>query len=273
MDVTPQGYYKWQRNKGKPYKHEALLAQILEILAEDEENSNYGKMRIYLALKNNKGYSGSYSTVFRICRAKNIKVEVKRKSNGITKTDRDAQKSENLIKQDFSAETPNTKWLGDITEIPTADGKLYLSAVLDCFDGAIVGMAMADNMRAELCSDAFVNACTRYGARNMIFHSDRGSQYTSGLYRESLAKYGAVQSMSGTGRCYDNARMESFFATLKKDKLYKIRTEQLPMTVVKSIIFRYIEGYYNHRRIYTTNGGYQPLVWRKMYYSAIPITA
>jgi len=91
-----------------------------------------------------------------------------------------------------------------------------LAAVLDCFDGSIVGFKMANHMRAELCVEVFTVGVKKYQAYGMLFHSDRGSQYTSRAYRETLAKYGAIQSMSGTGKCYDNARMESFFATLKK---------------------------------------------------------
>ena len=99
----------------------------------------------------------------------------------------------------------------------------------------------------------------------MLLHSDRGSQFTSAAFRACLAKYGAVQSMSGTGRCYDNARMESFFATLKKEKLYRINTRILPMEQVKSIIFRDIIVYYNSQRIYTANpGGWPPVTFRKM---------
>ena len=98
----------------------------------------------------------------------------------------------------------------------------------------------------------------------MTLHSDRGSQFTSAAFRTALAQYGAVQSMSGTGRCYDNARMESFFATLKKEKLYRIRTERMPMTQVKSIVFRYSMTYYNRQRIYTANpGGLPPAMFRQ----------
>jgi transposase InsO family protein len=98
----------------------------------------------------------------------------------------------------------------------------------------------------------------------MTLHSDRGSQLTSSSFREVLVQYRVVQSMSGTGRCYDNARMESFFATLKKEKLYRIRTEQMPMTQVKSIVFRYIMTYYNRWRIYTANpGGLPPAMYRQ----------
>ena len=96
----------------------------------------------------------------------------------------------------------------------------------------------------------------------MILHSDRGSQFTSSAFRMVLAQNDAVQSMSGTGRCYDNARMEIFFATLKKEKLYRIRTERMPMTQVKSIVFRYIMTYYNRQRIYTANpGGLPPVMY------------
>jgi len=267
LGVTRQGYNKWRKGQERPYKHETLLALIREILAEDAENNdNYGVYRIYLALRNNKGYKGSYSTICRVCRENGITLPKKRNPNSLTETDKEAQKSENLIKQDFTAEKPNEKWLSDITEVPCADGKLYVSPVFDCFDGAIVGLAMDDNMRKELCIEAFEQACRRQKAYGMIFHSDRGSQYTSGDFRTSLARYGATQSMSGTGRCYDNARMESFFATLKKEKLYRIKTEAMPMETVKGIIWRYIESYYNRRGIYTANDGYPPLVRRDMYY-------
>jgi transposase InsO family protein len=241
---------------------------ILKVLAEDTENkANYGARRVYLRLTQPEyGYCGSYSTVYRVMKANGLLQKKKHKPNGLTKENYTAQKSENLLNQDFSASEPNSKWLSDITEIPTADGKLYLAPVLDCFDGLIVGLAMADNMRKELCIEAFEQACRRHNAYEMIFHSDRGSQFTSYKFREALAARGAIQSMSGTGRCYDNARMESFFATLKKEKLYKIRTELLPMATVKSIIFRWVFTYYNRKRVYTANdGGYPPEIKRQMY--------
>ena len=92
----------------------------------------------------------------------------------------------------------------------------------------------------SICIQAFVNACQARSVSGIIFHSDRGSQFTSCAFRESLARYGAIQSMNGMGRCYDNARMESFFATLKKEKLYRLRTERYPMAYMKTVIFRYV---------------------------------
>jgi len=187
-----------------------------------------------------------------------------RRPQGLTKADAAAQKAENLIRRNFTAAAPNQKWLTDITQVPCADGKLYIAAVLDCYNGEIVGLSMDDNMKKELCIRAFESACGIHDAHGMILHSDRGSQFTSTDFRETLARYGAVQSMSGTGRCYDNARMESFFATLKKEKLYQIQTGKIPMAQVRSIVFRYIMTYYNRERIYTANpGGLAPAMYRQ----------
>lgn len=253
----------------KTTRDEILLGHIKEIREDRPENENYGVERIHIALKQVYGYTKSKRSVYRIMSKYGLLIKVKRKPNGITEADSEAQKSENLIKQDFTADAPNKKWLTDITEVPCIDGKLYVSPVFDCYSGEIVGLTMADNKRKELCAEAFEDACRNRNAYGMIFHSDRGSQYTSGKFRESLAKYGAIQSMSGTGRCYDNARMESFFATVKKEKLYKIKTEKLPMSTVKTIIFRYIMIYYNRYRIYTSNpDGLPPAVYRERYEKA-----
>lgn len=266
LGVSESGYYKHQRHADRPYRHSHLLAQIKQCITEDPENANYGVQRITLWLKQRVGYTGSERTIRRVCKENGLMIRPKRKPNGITKADRKAEKSENLIKQDFTAEMPNKKWLTDITEIPCKDGKIYLAPVLDCYDGCIIGYKIKDSMHAELCVEAFELACRRTGARGMILHSDRGSQYTSRVFRASLLKHDAIQSMSGTGRCYDNARMESFFATLKKEKLYRIQTSALSKAEVSSIVVRYI-AYYNLRRIYTTNHGWPPSVWRQMYYS------
>jgi transposase InsO family protein len=263
LNISETGYYKWLKRQSQPYKYDKLLAKIRQIRAD---NPDYGAYRIYLDLKLYHNYKGSYYLILKLCRMHHLMLKKKYRPKGITQADPVAQASENLIKQDFSASSPNQKWLGDITEIPTADGKLYVAAILDCFDGSIVGLKMANHMRAELCADAFSWAAKKYQAFGMIFHSDRGSQYTSRTYREVLTAYGAVQSMSNTGKCYDNARMESFFATLKKERIYKFKTENMSMETVKSMVFRFIEIYYNRKRIYTTNGGFPPLVKRSHYF-------
>ena len=193
----------------KPGRGKLLLAKIKEIIGQYPDNDNYEAQRVLLALRQ-QGEAVSYSTVYRVMKRNGLLHKRKHHPNGVTREDLEAQKSENLIQQDFTAEEPNKKWVGDITEVQCSDGKLYTAAVLDCFGGEVVGLAMDDNMRKELCIRAFENACKSRGARGMIFHSDRGSQYTSCVYRKCLAKYDAIQSMSSIGRCYDNARMESF---------------------------------------------------------------
>jgi putative transposase len=263
LKVSESGYYRSLGRSNKPKQDELLLVKIKEIIGQYPDNDNYGVQRIFLALRQ-RGEDVSYSTVYRVMKRNGLQHKRKHHPNGITREDVEAQKSENLIRQDFTAEEPSRKWIGDITEVKCSDGKLYAAAILDCFDGEAVGLAMDDNMRKELCIQAFENACKRQNARNMIFHSDRGSQYTSTAYRECLAKYGAVQSMSSTGRCYDNARMESFWATLKKEKLYRLHTERYPMAYVKTVIFRYVMIYYNRQRIHTSNpGGWPPAIYRQ----------
>lgn len=176
LKVSESGYYKHERSRHRPGRHAELLAQIYELLQEDEENANYGVRRIFDYLRLNKDYSGSYSKVRRICKDNNLIIKRKRWPHGITRADAAAQKAENLIKQDFTSAVPNAKWLTDITEVPCSDGKLYLAPVLDCFDGMIVGFKMDTNMRADLCVEAFKRACRAENARGMILHSDRGSQ-------------------------------------------------------------------------------------------------
>ena len=265
LEVSESGYYKHLRRPDRPHRHDLLLAQIKECITAEPENTCYGVERIFLWLQINRDYKGSKSTIYRICKANNLMIKPKRHPNGITRADAAAQKAENLIQQDFFANAPNEKWLTDITEIPCKDAKLYLSPVLDCFDGQIVSYTMDTNMKAELCVEAFELACRKSRARGMLLHSDRGSQYTSLAFRQALSKRGAIQSMSGVGRCYDNARMESFFATLKKEKLYRMDTKAMTTEEVKTVIARYI-AYYNLRRIYTPNGGWPPAVCRQRFY-------
>ena len=114
LKVSESGYYKHVKSSSRPYRHADLLAQIYELLREDEENSNYGVRRIYDYLRLNKGYEGSYSTVWRVCRGNSLMIRCRRRQKGLTRADAAAQKAENLIAQDFTAEAPNRKWLTDI---------------------------------------------------------------------------------------------------------------------------------------------------------------
>lgn len=214
----------------------------------------------------------SERTVYRIMEAIGLSHRPKRKPNGITKAERNARKSEDLLKRDFTAERPLEKCVTDITEIPAKDGKLYVSAIFDCYDLVVLGLAMADNMKAELCVSTVKNACLSFPTiRGAIVHSDRGSQYTSDLYREELQNCGIIQSMnSDGGRCHDNARCEAMWARMKEELLYgRYDTKQMTMEELKTLIWRYYMIYWNTRRICSANGGLPPMVKRKQYYDTL----
>ena len=264
LKISESGYYRWLKNKAKPTARELLSVEIKAILDEHPDNDNYGVKRMVTALAQ-KGIHISPRTVYRAMSEMGI-LHRRRPPRGITKATTEIQEQENLIKRDFKAEKPLTKLLSDITEIQCYDGKLYVSAVLDCFNGEILSVAMDSNMKKELCIRTVRELELQYGKRlnGAIFHSDRGSQYTSEAFMSSLKEAGLIQSLSGTGHCFDNARMESFFATLKKEKIYRISAYKMTREQVKSIIFRYIFVYYNRIRVTSVNPmGMSPVAYRQ----------
>lgn len=261
LKISESGYYRWLKNQGKQTARELLTVKIKEIISEHPDNDNYGIERIKTGLSL-KGISVSRRTVYRAMSESGL-LHKRRRPHGTTKATTEIQEQENLIKRDFKANEPLTKLLTDISEVQCSDGKLYISPVMDCFNGEIVALEMRENMKKELCIDTIRQLGRMNGA---ILHSDRGSQYTSEAFRAELMKNGIIQSLSGAGRCYDNARMESFFATLKKEKLYRIPTYRMTRDEVKSVIFRYIFGYYNTQRITSFNPqGLPPVAYRKLF--------
>lgn len=264
MNVSESGYYKYVKSLGRPDRDAVLSAAIMEILDESPFNDNYGVPRMKVALFN-KGLKVGDRRLNRLLKELGLIHERKRRPKGLTKATTEIQEKENLIKQDFKADKPFCKLLTDISQIPCLDGKLYISPILDCFGGEVLALQMRDNMKKELCSDTLTAAASRYPIRGAILHSDRGSQYTSDHFREMIQKYGLIQSLSGVDHCFDNARMESFFATLKKELLYRIPTYRMKMSEVKTIIFRYVFTYYNTVRIHTSNpDGLPPAAYRLM---------
>ena len=240
LKISEPGYYRWLSNQSKKTARELLLVRIKEIIAEHPDNINYGINRMQTALQQ-RGIDVSIRTVYRAMKYGNL-LHLRRTPRGITKATTEIEEKEKLIKRNFKSDKPFTKLLTDITQIQCIDGKLYISAILDCYNGEIVALEMRNNMKKELCNNTIKQLSN---VRNAVLHSDRGSQYTSFEFKETLRKRGIVQSLSGAGHCFDNARMESFFATLKKEKLYRIPTYRMTRKDVKSIIFRYIYGYYN----------------------------
>ncbi|MBO6017161.1 MAG: IS3 family transposase [Oscillospiraceae bacterium] len=268
LGVSESGYYRYQRRKDRPSRSALLSAAMAEILAEHPQNENYGAPRMQQALAQ-RGMKAGLRRVKRIMREHGWLHERQRRPKGLTKADPEAMAAENLLKQDFHAEKPFKKLLTDITQVQCRDGKLYISPIMDCFNGEILSLELRDNMMKELCIDTVKATGKRFPVRGAILHSDRGSQYTSEAFRSELARQGLTQSLSGVAHCYDNARMESFFATLKKELIYRIPAYRLSKEKVKTLVFRYVFVYYNRIRVYTANpGGWPPETWRKMQYLA-----
>lgn len=263
LNVSESGYYRWLKNCNKPTKRQLLSVKIKEILEEHSDNDNYGVNRMQLALLQ-KGIETSRRTVYRAMKESGL-LHRRHRPHGITKATTEVQEKENIIKRNFKSDEPLKKFLTDISEFQCNDGKLYISPVMDCCNGEIVVLEMYDNMKKELCIATVEQLHTRFpNLKWAILHSDRGSQYTSEAFRQTLKDYGIKQSLSGTGHCFDNARMESFFATLKKEKLYKDGAYKLNKAEVRTMIFRYVFIYYNSIRVYTANPfGMSPVKYRE----------
>jgi putative transposase len=258
LKVTRSGFYAWRRRKpsARSQRHEALLRKIRQVHQENREL--YGSPRVHRALLIN-GESVSRNTIAKLMRQ--AKIRAKAKSRFIPRTtDSVHQKpvADNKLAREFQADAINRKWLADITYVPTDEGWLYLAAVLDVFSRRIVGWSMADHLEADLAIDALQMALLqrRVAGGDLLHHSDRGVQYASDDYQQLLSKHGIEVSMSGVGNCYDNAMMESFWATLKTELVH--HEEYATHEQARGSIFEYIEVFYNRQRLHSSLGYVSP---------------
>lgn len=278
LDVSRQAFYKYINKPKRIWKYENLSREIREIIAEDEYNDSYGKRRILesLQLRHKDNDLPSVSTIYRIMQEMGIKGKKKHKPNGITKADKEARKSDDLLKRNFFADNPFKKIVTDITEIPVKGGKLYVSAIFDCFNLECLGLSMDTNMKAELCVKTLADAKKNHPKlRGAVLHSDRGSQYTSREFRKALARHGLIQSMnSDGGRCHDNARCESMWARMKEELLYdRYDTKKMTADAVKTLVWRYYMSYWNNRRICSAIGGMPPRIKLEQYLNSKKLVA
>ena len=212
----------------------------------------------------------SEQIIYRIMRKMGISHRSKKCPNSITKIDIKAQKSEDLLKRDFYSNEPYKKLITDITEIKVKNKKMYIAAIFDCFSLKVLGIAIREYMTAELVVEVLKNAYINYPQiKGAILHSDRGKQYTSELYRETLKMYGIIQSMnSAAGRCHDNARCESMWARMKNELIYgRYKTKYMDFEIVKQKIWRYYMSYWNNRRICSSIGNITPIMKEQQYFN------
>lgn len=185
---------------------------------------------------------------------------VRRRWRRTTITDPQARVAPNRLNQRFSAKRPDQVWVGDITYIRTKSGWAYLAVVIDLCTRLAVGWQLADHMRSSLIVDALESALSwRTPAKGMIFHSDRGTQYTSQEFRNVLDRHGITSSMSGTGNCYDNAPAESFFGTLKQEFVHHQAFDG--QKDLHEGLRSFINAFYNRRRLHSSLGYMTP--WEK----------
>jgi putative transposase len=175
------------------------------------------------------------------------------------------------VDRDFSAEGPNRLWVGDITFVPTAAGFLYLAVVVDAWSRRVVGWSMANHLRTELVLDALEMAVTQRRPRDVIHHSDQGSQYTSLAFGSRCREAGVRPSMGSVGDAYDNALCESFFATLECELLARRRFRS--HAEARMALFSYVEGFYNPVRLHSALGYRSPIIYEQEYRQAAAIAA
>jgi putative transposase len=257
LGVQRSGYYAWKRRpvSAREEANVQLLAKIRE--AFEISRKTYGSLRIrHYWLR--KGYGFSRHRIGRLMKKANLVPLKAAKWHPHTTQQRlGARIAPNLLDRDFSASNPNQKWVGDITYIETAEGWLYLAVILDLYSRRVVGWAMRDRLDTKLVESAWRMAVVnRRPTTQLLHHSDRGSQYTSDAYWNLLKAVQCQVSMSRTGNCYDNAPMESFFATLKGECAHhSFRTK----AIARNTIFEYIEVWYNRQRLHSALGYRSPV--------------
>jgi putative transposase len=255
LQVSRQGYYSWLERGERSDKDYSDLDKAIKKI-HDENKRCYGTRRQKCELEK-KGFKISRRTIHKRMVAQGLKVRYPKAFRVTTKSDPSATFSPNLLDRNFNPEQPNQAWCGDITYVKTSKGFLYLATVIDLHSRLVVGWSMQDHMRAELVDDALRMALGRRDVKpGLIFHSDRGSQYTSGTFRDTCLDFEIIQSMSKKGDCWDNAVAESFFSTIDKELLSDGRS--WPPERTKLEIFTYIETYYNRRRLHSTLGYLSP---------------
>ena len=255
LGVSRSGYYAWRERGPSPRRqaNQALVEAIRRV--HRESRRTYGSPRIHVALQG-LGLACGRHRVARLMRQQGLAGVKTRRRPFTSRPSPGAVAAPNLLGRDFHAPFPNQKWVADITIIATAEGRLYLATILDLCSRMIVGWSIAEHMQTSLVERALVMALgRRHMSHPLLHHSDQGSQYTSDAYQARLAALRARISMNGVGNCYDNAVMESFYATLKTECASRpFRSRQEATTAV----FEYIEGWYNRQRIHSSLGYLSP---------------
>lgn len=256
MKVSPAGYHAWlNREPSRRDREEAEL--LVQIKASHEESKRtYGSPRVWQDLKA-AGVRCGRHRVARLMRKHGVRAQVKGRFIATTDSKHELPVAENLLDRQFESEAPNARWTADITYVWTTEGWLYLAVLLDLFSRRVVGWAMDKHIDRTLVQRALTAALAqRKPPQGLLCHSDRGCQYASGDYQKQLRDAGVVCSMSRKGNCWDNAPMESFFASLKRELVN--RASFATREEARQAIFWWIEAWYNRKRRHSALGYVSP---------------
>ena len=256
LDVSKSGFHAWlKRSPSNRSRQDEELVTAIDRSFKSSDRT-YGARRVWHDVLA-EGLSCGLHRVERLMRENGLRARPRRR--GLPKdTGERAAVSDNLLDRAFEASAPNQKWIADFTYIWTAEGWLYVAAVIDLFSRRVVGWAMKAEMTAQLVTDALIMAIWRRGKPDsLLHHSDQGSQYTSEQFQRLMADHGITCSMSRSGNVWDNAAMESFFSSLKTErtarKVYRTRDD------ARADVFDYVERFYNPRRRHSTLGYMSPV--------------
>jgi transposase InsO family protein len=261
LEVSTAGYYAWRQRPVSPsqQRRDSLVVDIRAVHAEVKRR--YGSPRIHAELIA-RGRPCCVNTVAKLMHDNDIHAKTARKFRHTTDSNHDLPVADNLLDRQFDPATPNESWVADITYIATREGWLYLAAVEDLYSRMVVGWSMAEHMESRLVVDALEMAVERrLPGEELLAHSDRGGQYASEHYQILLAKHGIECSMSRRGDCWDNAPMESFFASLKKELVHD--ADFATRAEARAAIFEYIEVFYNVQRRHSSLGYVSPLEYEQ----------
>jgi transposase InsO family protein len=262
LEVSVSGYFAWRKRPiSEHQKEDRLLAERIQA-AYHANRQVYGSPRVH-AVQHAEGIKCSRKRIARLMREQGLSARRPRHRTITTQSQPGARLAPNVLARDFTARRPNEKWTGDVTAVWTSEGWLYLAVVLDLFSRRVIGWAMAACQDEALVAAALQMALLgRRPSAGLLFHSDRGSQYTSEGYRARLAEAKITMSMSRTGNYYDNAVTESFFSTLKQECVE--RTSFQTRGQARQALFEFVECFYNRVRRHSSLGYLSPVAYEQL---------
>lgn len=262
MGVSKSGYYDWINRE--PSSRSVIKENVKEAILAiyNESRGIYGAPKITMEL-HRQGYSTAESTVTRYMRELGIRACWVKPYTVTTHSEDFSDNLKNILKRDFSPQSPNAVWCTDITYIPTQKGFVYLSCIMDLFSRKIVAWELAPTLETKYVIKAVRKAVIRTGARPDVIHTDRGVQYTSAAYWNETE--GIRQSYSSKGNPWDNACIESFHALIKREWLNRFNIKDINQA--HNLVFEYIDTFYNTRRIHSFCGYLAPNIYENQFYA------